>query len=148
MKNKSGTVVSMDLKTQVNITVEGGILLLGILRPSTYFYLEDKEIQINDMYFVLTDNSERILHISQNCVENLNFNPQILTKDVPIADFFPVLKNLDSEDELQLQNEGLVMELNFHALSLCDTNSVHPMISSKKYLSVKMFMRIHDYGNN
>lgn len=43
MKNKSGTVVSVDLKIQVNITAEGGILLLGIMRPSTYFFIEDKE---------------------------------------------------------------------------------------------------------
>lgn len=46
-----------------------------------------------------------------------------------------------------MMNEGLVMELNFHSLSLYDNNNLHPMISSKKYLSVKMFLKINDFGN-
>ena len=52
---------------------------------------------------------------------------------------------MDPDDETIMQNEGLVIELNFHVLSLYDNNNIHPMISSKKYLSVKMFLRITDF---
>jgi hypothetical protein len=60
MKVKSGTLISVDLKIQINITEEGGIVLLGILSPTPYYVIDDREISINEVFFILADKQERI----------------------------------------------------------------------------------------
>lgn len=62
------------------------------------------------------------MHVSQNCVENLNFSTLILSKEVPIDEFFPDLKNVTETEENIMMNEGLVVELNFHMLGLYDNS--------------------------
>jgi hypothetical protein len=43
-------------------------------------------------------------------------------------------------------NEGMIMEMNYHVLSLYDTSINNHILNYKKHISVKLFLKINDYG--
>lgn len=55
MKMKSGSIVKMNMKIYVNITVEEGIVLMAILKPATNIELFDKKFPVHDVFFLLAN---------------------------------------------------------------------------------------------
>lgn len=58
MKIKSGTVIQINLEVQAKISLSNGIIMLGIIKPSSHYEILEKETLINDIYFILADSSD------------------------------------------------------------------------------------------
>jgi hypothetical protein len=70
-----------------------GILLIATFNPTMHFEIFNKEVSIEDVYLIVTDHKNQILHFSESCMKSFGLKHDLINAQFNINKLFPNIED-------------------------------------------------------
>ncbi|CDW74797.1 UNKNOWN [Stylonychia lemnae] len=138
LKKPNGTLVPVQISVISKIDVDLGLQMIGLIQKVKKINLFDQNIPSTDIYCILTDVNNRIIHVSENCSNNINFPADVTLYDIFISN---IIKGLPDQIE---NNSDLELLMDTSDLQTYQNNSNLSILQFKIKLSYKEY----NYGKD
>ena len=79
MLRNDGTVIAVNVNVIPQYDIKEGLRLIGIITPLKKFAIFDQELNFDQVFTILANSSNKIIHVSENCHRLLKFDQSIST---------------------------------------------------------------------
>jgi hypothetical protein len=109
LKKRDNTLMYAEMKFCPKITSDQEIILIGVIPIAYNFTIFEQQYPTDDVFFLISNESDKILHYSTNCGHYLSFSPSLMESSVRIEELFPSLDK--TNEDLYNKEVGVVLEL-------------------------------------
>lgn len=74
VRNKDDTISMVKTSVKPQITEDYELIVIAIIEPTLTYHIFEKDMPIDEVFFILTDENDKLLHFSVNCLTQLNFS--------------------------------------------------------------------------